>query len=220
MARKPADQTVSREDVLAAAARVFRLHGYHGATMQLIGAELGLRQSSLYHYFPSKHTLLITLLNEGLDRLTRVVLVAAHPDLPADLRLDRAIHAYLHCVADFPDVALVTILEARAVFENPEERPVYIARRDALESLFAAIISAGVKQGVFRPIDTSIVVKMLFSVHNWFVVWYRPDGRLPVEAISHIISQFFLAALETGDLRLGIGDWSASRPSQSPIPNL
>ena len=122
MARKPADQTVSREDVLAAAARVFRLHGYHGATMQLIGAELGLRQSSLYHYFPSKHTLLITLLNEGLDRLTRVVLVAAHPDLPADLRLDRAIHAYLHCVADFPDVALVTILEARAVFENPEER--------------------------------------------------------------------------------------------------
>ena len=30
MARKPADQTVSREDVLFAAARVFRLRGYHG----------------------------------------------------------------------------------------------------------------------------------------------------------------------------------------------
>jgi TetR/AcrR family transcriptional regulator, cholesterol catabolism regulator len=218
MARKPADQTVSREDVLAAAARVFRLRGYHGATMQHIGDELGLRQSSLYHYFPSKRALLLTLLNEGLDRLTLVVSGAACPDLPPDRRLARAIHAYLGCVARYPDMALVTIFEARALLETPDERRAYIARRDALEALFAGIIADGARQGVFSVPDTSIVTKMLFSIHNWFVMWYRPDGRLSAEAISHMVSEFFLAGLKTNNLRLMTDDW-ADGSLLIPVPN-
>ena len=199
MARKPADQTVSREDVLRAAAHVFRLRGYHGATMQHIGDALGLRQSSLYHYFPSKQALLLTLLNEGLERLTQVVGQAACPDLPPDTRLREAVIAYLTCVAQYPDVALVTILEARAVLDTPAERRAYIARRDALEQLFAAILADGVQQGVFRPVDVSIVTKLVFSIHNWFVMWYRPDGRLSAEAIAQLASEFCLSALKMSD---------------------
>ncbi len=195
MARKPADQTVSRDDVLAAAARVFRLRGYHGATMQLIGDEVGLRQSSLYHYFPSKRDLLRTLLNEGLDRLTAYVKAAAGANLPPDLRLRAAMRAYLTSVAAYPDVALVTILEARAVLETPDERRDYIARRDALEALFAAILVEGAAEGCFRPIDVSIVTKLLFSIHNWFVMWYRPDGRLSAEAIADVVTDFCLSGV-------------------------
>lgn len=199
MARKPADQTVSREDVLAAASHVFRLRGYHGATMQHIGDELGLRQSSLYHYFPSKRILLLTLLNEGLDRLTAVISCAAPSNLPPDIRLAAAIRAYMGCVAAYPDVALVTILEARALLETPAERNAYISKRDALEKQFQAIIADGVYCGVFRPVDVSIVTKMLFSIHNWFVMWYRPNGRLSAEDIAGMVSEFFLASLQSGE---------------------
>lgn len=215
MARKPADQTMSREDVLRAAAHVFRLRGYHGATMQHIGEALGLRQSSLYHYFPSKHALLLTLLNEGLERLTLVVGQAACPNLPPDTRLRAAVTAYLTCVAQYPDVALVTILEARALLETPAERRAYIARRDALEHLFAAILADGVQQGVFKPVDVSIVTKLLFSIHNWFVMWYRPDGRLSAEAIADLASDFSLSALKTGDAGFEMREW----PTQ-PLVNL
>lgn len=195
MARKPANQTVSREEILSAAAHVFRLSGYHGATMQDIGNEVGLRQNSLYHYFPSKRELLLTLLNVGLERLTQVVSDAACPDLPPDARLSAAIAAYLCCVAQYPDVALVTITEARALLDEPEDLRAYIAHRDELERLFAAIIREGIEQGLFRPVDISLTVKMLFSVHNWFVVWYRPDGRLSAPEISQIMAEFFLAGL-------------------------
>ncbi|MCW5853863.1 MAG: TetR family transcriptional regulator [Anaerolineae bacterium] len=207
MARKPADQTVSREGVLRAAAHVFRLRGYHGATMQHIGDALGLRQSSLYHYFPSKHDLLLTLLNEGLERLTLVVSEAACPHLPPDARLRAAVTAYLTCVAQYPDVALVTILEVRALLETPAERRAYIARRDALEYLFATILADGVQQGVFKPLDVSIVTKLLFSIHNWFVMWYRPDGRLSAEAIADLASEFCLSALKTGDSGVEMREW-------------
>lgn len=226
MARKPADQTVSREDVLFAAARVFRLRGYHGATMQLIADELGLRQSSLYHYFPSKRALLLTLVNEGLERLTLFVSSATLPNLPPDARLSAAIRAYLCAIAAHPDVALVTILEARAILDTPAERQVYTSKRDEMERLFASIIDDGIQAGLFRPVDVSIVTKILFSVHNWFVIWYRPEGRLSADAIGQIVSDLFLAGLRAGAWGLleddtSVPAWSFVFPGLSaPILNL
>src|SRR5215211_7351046 len=41
-------------EILEAAAKVFAERGYHGATTQDIADVLGIRQASLYYYFPSK----------------------------------------------------------------------------------------------------------------------------------------------------------------------
>src|SRR5262249_62312629 len=41
-------------EIIEAAARVFAERGFHGATTQDIADVLGIRQASLYYYFPSK----------------------------------------------------------------------------------------------------------------------------------------------------------------------
>ena len=41
------------EEIIEAAAQVFAERGFHGATTQDIADVLGIRQASLYYYFPS-----------------------------------------------------------------------------------------------------------------------------------------------------------------------
>jgi AcrR family transcriptional regulator len=46
------------DEIADAAARVFAERGYHGTTTQAIADVLGMRQASLYYYFPSKEAAL------------------------------------------------------------------------------------------------------------------------------------------------------------------
>ena len=77
MARKPADQSVDREDILWAAADVLRRKGYDATTMKDIAAQVNLTAASLYHHFKNKDFLLLSVLELGLDlsteRLERIV---------------------------------------------------------------------------------------------------------------------------------------------------
>lgn len=47
-----ANKNKAREDIIEAASRLFRLHGYHGVGLKEILKESGTAKGSLYHYFP------------------------------------------------------------------------------------------------------------------------------------------------------------------------
>jgi AcrR family transcriptional regulator len=55
------------DEIIDAAARVFAERGYHGTTTQAIADVLGMRQASLYYYFPSKEAALEEVCARGTD---------------------------------------------------------------------------------------------------------------------------------------------------------
>ena len=55
------------EEIIDAAARVFAERGYHGTSTQAIADVLGMRQASLYYYFPSKEAALEIVCIRGTD---------------------------------------------------------------------------------------------------------------------------------------------------------
>ena len=55
----------SREDVIAAAGRLFSARGYHGTSMRDLARELGLIGSSLYSHIDSKADLLVEVVERG-----------------------------------------------------------------------------------------------------------------------------------------------------------
>jgi AcrR family transcriptional regulator len=55
--RTPEDLRVHRQQLYRRAARVFRRHGYKGATLKELSAACGLSVPALYRYFPSKRDL-------------------------------------------------------------------------------------------------------------------------------------------------------------------
>src|SRR5437773_12310287 len=86
-AAKPPVQTrrrSRRDEILDIAVGLFASRGYHGVSMDDIGAAAGVTGPALYHHFAGKEAMLIAALvpvSQGLLDGGRVR-VAAHPEAP------------------------------------------------------------------------------------------------------------------------------------------
>ncbi len=196
MPRRPADQTVNRDDILTAAAHIFCERGYHGATMQDISAAVGLTAGSLYHHFKGgKEDLLIAVLESGLDQVTGDLEALGASALPPEEKLRQYIRAHVLSVTRNVAVAALMIFEMRTTLSLPEVPDRYLAQRDHFEGLYRRVIEEGIAVGVFRPVDVGIFARTLLGASNWVSVWYRPEGRLGGEEIATQIADIFLNAL-------------------------
>ena len=201
MARKPADQTVQRRDILLAAAGVFQERGYEGATMADIARRVNLTAGSLYHHFRAgKRDLLLAVLNEGLDIvLGRVDHILAEGLPPAET-LRRLIEAHVVGVTENTSVGAAMVFEIHTVLDLNEDaagRDAFLRRRHEFEGRYRQVIERGIAEGVFRPVDARIFTKAMLGAHNWVSVWYRPGGRLSGQQIAELMADTFLAALRT-----------------------
>ena len=61
---------MTKEEILDAAAQIFRLKGYHATSMQDIAGAVNLQKASLYHHVSSKQEILLELLDQALELLT------------------------------------------------------------------------------------------------------------------------------------------------------
>lgn len=60
---------MTREDILEAAAQIFRQKGFHGASMSDIAKAVNLQKASLYHHVSSKQEILLEILDRALQLL-------------------------------------------------------------------------------------------------------------------------------------------------------
>lgn len=210
MARKPADQSVHREDIIRAAAEVLQRNGYEAATMKDIAAAVNLTAASLYHHFRNKDTLLLAVLELGLDAVTREIEPITRSDQTSDKKLRAMICAHVIALTENTAVGAAMVFEIRALMHVKapprnasaedreayqafvERRSAFFARRDHFEELFRAVVREGIEGGVFRPVDVPIFVKTLLGAHNWVGVWYRPEGRLSGAQIANLIADTML----------------------------
>ena len=195
MARKPAEQTVHRDEILRAAAEVFHRKGYRGATMSDIAAAVNLTAGSLYHHFPSKEELLIAVLDAGMSQIIAAAQAVVDSDAPPAEKLRAIARTHVRSITAHHNIAVAVIFESRALLEKPDVRAPYVRQRDALERLYRQVVEEGIAAGAFRAGDVGVFVKALFGALNWVSVWYRDDGRLSERDIADEIAETFLAAL-------------------------
>lgn len=199
MARKPADQTVQRDDIVAAAAAVFQERGYQGATMADIAQKVKLTAGSLYHHFPAgKRDLLLAVLSQGLDAaLSKIDTILAVKQSPTET-LRRMIESHVIGVTQDVAIGAAMVFEIRTVLDlqdDPAGREAVLKRRDEFERRYRQVIEQGIAAGEFRRVDAAIFTKAMLGAHNWISVWYRPMGRLSGQQIADQMADTFLYAL-------------------------
>ena len=199
MARKPADQTVQRSDILLAAAAAFQERGYDGTTMADIARKVSLTAGSLYHHFPAgKQDLLLAVLNDGLEFVLTQVRQIISGNYAPDVALQRLIELHVVGVTEHTSVGAAMVFEIRNVLDltdDSPERDAFLRRRDEFEHSYREVIETGIKAGIFRQVDSAIFTKALLGAHNWVSVWYRPGGRLTGQQIAERMADTFLASL-------------------------
>lgn len=209
MARKPADQSVNREDIIAAAADVLRDNGYDATTMKDIAARVNLTAASLYHHFKNKDFLLLAVLELGLSHVIQKIEPIIQKNISEADKLQQMIYAHIGEVTHNPAVGTAMVFEIKTLMnasqtlkgnknqaEYIERRDAFFAQRDYFESLFRTVVQAGIEAGYFRAVDAAIFTKAILGAHNWVGVWYKDGGRLDGEAIAAIMVDTFLTSIK------------------------
>jgi len=214
LARKPADQSVSRGDILLAAADVLQRNGYEATTMKDIAASVNLTAASLYHHFRNKDALLLAVLEAGLEQVLSQIEPIAYSNLPSAEKLRQMIYAHVIGLTENTSVGAAMVFEIRSLMgaKEPlakasaadhqayqdfvERRALFFKRRDEFENLFRLVVREGIDNHSFYPVDVGIFTKTMLGAHNWVGVWYKPEGRLSGEQIAGLIADTLLRALK------------------------
>jgi AcrR family transcriptional regulator len=182
-----------REDILQAAAQIFRQKGFHATSMQDIADAVKLQKASLYHHVESKQGILFTILEKALDLLIGDMRAVVDSSLTPEEKLRAAMQVYMSRLTGEADLAAVLLLEYRSLEKKLHSR--HALRRDRYELLWRKIIEEGVDQGVFRKVDISITTFAIMGVQNWMITWYREGGRFTSLELSDHFSDLFLTGL-------------------------
>ena len=184
---------MTKDEILQAAAQIFRLKGFHAASMQDIADAVQLRKASLYHHVTSKQEILVDLLDHAMDLLiARAEEIHAQPAGPAE-RLRMAVHSYLGTLIENRDLAAVLLLEYRSL--EPEFRARHQPRRDEYEYLWREIVAALVKENGNQDVDVPLIVRTILGGINWSITWYQPGGQYTGAEIADRMADFFIAGL-------------------------
>lgn len=148
--------------LIEAAGRVFLAEGYESATMELIRAEAGVSNGSLYHHFPSK-VLLAGALYENLLRDFQQSLLKAIPDsVDAEAGVRGLVRAYVRWVVAHPDRATLLhrlrrggdLAGMECAWTNPNQEASGVLR-DWIERMVAA--------GEMRRLQFPLWMALVFS---------------------------------------------------------
>jgi TetR/AcrR family transcriptional regulator, cholesterol catabolism regulator len=179
------------DEIVAAAAKVFRTKGYHAATVRDIAEEVGILKGSLYHHFESKEALLYLVVKEPIAQMYRTMREIAAADGTATEKLRRAILAHLEAFDRHYPHLFVYLREREAVKQRFRELIGFSPKE--YERLWQQILREGVESGEFRSdLDIPVTSYGLLGMLNWSYKWYDPQGRL---RIGEVADEFIALAL-------------------------
>ena len=184
---------MTREDILEAAAQVFRQKGFHGASMQDIAKAVSLQKASLYHHVSSKQEILLALLNQALELLFERISAICSQNIPADEKLSQMIRAYLQILAENTDLSSVLLFEHRSLERKQHAR--HVPNRDKFEALWRAVLEEGVAAKLFTCDDPALTARAILGILNWTITWYRPEGALSIDEVADNYSTLLLNGL-------------------------
>lgn len=182
-----------RAAILEAGVACMARHGYHGTSVRDIAAAAGISAAHMYNHFPSKHEVLATITDRGLDLLLRATedaLYAAGTDV-AD-RLSAIVGAHVRIHLSHPREVLVCNSERRSL--NADARRLEAAKREIQQRMFDRVIFDGVERGVFTTTYPADASRWIVTACSAVASWFHPTGRLSAEETVH---RYQLLALDT-----------------------
>jgi TetR/AcrR family transcriptional regulator, cholesterol catabolism regulator len=191
--RKGAGKHRRSAEILDAAARVFAQHGYHGATTQQIADLLGIRQASLYYYFPSKEVALEIVCMQGVEDFhERARAIAAGAGSAAE-KIAALVRAHLMPLLDTADYVRVFLNERQHLPHASRRRIAKWSR--GIERVIAEVIKDGVRRGEFRAdVDPRLATLALLGMLNAVSAWYGKENA-SLERISAEYVRLAISAL-------------------------
>jgi AcrR family transcriptional regulator len=194
-------------ELLDAAAHAFTEMGFAATTIDSVADQIGVTKGSVYYYYRSKTDLFFAVHRRAMQlNLDTVTPLAEDASASPSQRLWNMAHAHTHLMMEHLPYQRVTVqgvelhLAGRTTAGQRAELEDLVRQRDRYESLFRAVIEAGMAAGDFRRGVPALLVKPLLGALNWTTMWYRSrvgETQADREAIARDIADFAVASMQS-----------------------
>jgi AcrR family transcriptional regulator len=165
-----------REELVRAAAQLFREKGFEGTTIRDIAGAVGMRSGSPFYHFANKHELLMAVMEEGLrlglDRTRAVVEATGLTPVERFRRLVRTHYGILHDTGS--DFIPVMLYDWRSLPTQYRRR--IIDLKDRYDAIWQSTLDALHAEGRLGA-DARLARLMILGAINFSATWYRSKPR-------------------------------------------
>jgi len=184
------DEGNRRQEILKAAARLFRRKGFDATTTRDIAAAVGMHSGSPFYHFKSKGALLFAVMDEGmraaLARQAQVLLPDADPAVVLR-RLIRSHFDTLH--GPGRDFIPVMLYESRSL--NTRQRSAISRLGREYEAVWVPVLAALAASGRLKA-DLGLARLLIIGALNWSVQWFNPKKRASLDDVTDATLTLFI----------------------------
>jgi TetR/AcrR family fatty acid metabolism transcriptional regulator len=181
-----------RERILKAAIKVFAKNGFYATRVSEIAKAAGVADGTIYLYFKSKDDVLITIFEDGINRLLAILREVAESDEPFENRITRIVELQLGLLEDQRDLAEVITVNLRQSSRLLKQyaTPLFMQYIDVI----AGVVREGQEEGAFRQdLNSRVVARSLFGALDAILLtWALGEGDPAAlrKAAAHCASLF------------------------------
>ncbi|MBK8008852.1 MAG: TetR family transcriptional regulator [Rhizobiales bacterium] len=188
------NQRRRQSEILDAAAKVFAQRGYYGASTQDIADILGIKQASLYYYFPSKEIALERVCLKGVEGFFEAASEVAAKKITASEKVRGLVEAHLAPLLDRADF-VKTFLNERQYLPPVSRKKVGKLSR-AYEKVIEKVVMEGIASGEFRKgLDPRLMTLALLGMCKSVAAWIGKENPYKVPEVAEQYARILLAGI-------------------------
>lgn len=183
-------RSLTMDQALRGALSAFLEYGYHGATMRTIAERAGISVAGLYHYYPSKHDMLVALLDLTMtDLLERSTAARDEGDGPVE-----RFCLLVECLALYHthrrELGFVGASEMRSLSEDARAR--VAATRREMQRMVDVEVEQAVRHGDFLTRRPKEAARAVVTLCTALPQWFRVPGPSTPEQVAEQYVEFAL----------------------------
>jgi AcrR family transcriptional regulator len=195
--RKTADERDDgnrRQELIAAAAKLFRTQGFDATSTRDIAAAVGMHSGSPFYHFESKGALLCAVMEEGMRAAIArqdAALQLAEGNRP-DARDQLTVLVRNHfdvLLGQGSDFIPVMLYESRSL--SQAQRELMATLQSQYEAPWVPLLKALHRQGLLKA-DVKLSRLLIFGALNWSVQWYDPSKSASLDALAQAAMALFI----------------------------
>jgi len=173
------------QEIVAAAAQIFRRQGYAQTSVQDVADAVGLLKGSLYYHIDTKEDLLYAVLTTVHEEMSRISADVEQMEGTPVERLREYIRRHLEYMAENTVNSYVYYQDLHQL--AGQRLQAIVAARKEHEQLVVSLIAAGQRAGeIDETLDPKVVAFLLFGAMNWACMWYDADGPVGPDELVRI----------------------------------
>ena len=176
-----------RHEIFKASVALILKQGFNGTSMQEIAEAARVGKSTLYDYFPTKDHVLLFVLEEELDNLNAQAEGIAAQAIPVQGKLAKILAAQLEFLLKNKNFLIEITMQAAQLGQVGQQS--IMKRRYAYQDLLRGLLEEGIREGLFRRVNTRLAARALIEIMEVLIYTTRPTGT-PGEMLADALDIF------------------------------